>query len=86
MNGIGDYIIVYGLAFIIGSLVTIGVICAAVMPKRRDRIQLQQKHLLALMAGKLGVEKEEIDKVMGYDKNKNYTRSLADAIPPKELP
>ena len=86
MNSIGDYLIIYGIAFVFGSLITIGIICAAVMPKRRDRIQLQQKHLLALIAEKLGVEKEEIEKVMNYDKNKNYTVSMSDGVPLKLMP
>ena len=86
MNSIGDYLIIYGIALLVGSLVTIGIICAAVMPKRRDRIQIQQKHLLALIAEKLGVEKEEIEKVMQYDKNKGYTVSLSDGTPLKSMP
>ena len=86
MNSIGDYVIIYIIVTILGTLITIGIICAATMPKRRDRIQIQQKHLLALIAVKLGVDQNEINKVMGYDKMKNYTRSLSDGIPLKMMP
>ncbi len=86
MNNFNDLLLIYGFSLLFGTLITIGIICASVMPKRRDRIQIQQKHLLALIAEKLGVEKEEIEKVMQYDKNKGYTVSLSDGTPLKSMP
>ena len=52
------------------SLILIAIICAGVMPKRRDKIQMQNQQLLALMAEKVGVEISRINKIVV--ENKGY--------------
>lgn len=65
---------VWGLGLLVWTLLLIGIISAGSMPKRRDRIQLQNQKLLALIAGKLGVEAREITDITSQG---NYATDLS---------
>ena len=65
---------------LIWSIILIGIICAGVMPRRRDDIQLQNQKLLALIAESSGVDIERIRNVLGYDPKKSHKGEWKDLI------
>lgn len=56
--------IVGGLGIFFWSLFMILIICAGVMPKRRDKLQQQNQKILSLMAEKLGVDMKKVEKII----------------------
>ena len=62
---ISTYVFIVIIALLLWALILIWVISSANETKRRDKIQLQNQRLLALMAEKLGVDITQINSAIG---------------------